>query len=284
MKSFEMVENFFELDLLVKDLIIKSKPNFYNTNAVDIEENLKKCLEKMCLSLKKMAKYLNLENYINVDNIFDNYLKQLYSCNYDLNKINDFYEKNILLLTSGLETSLRKNISGYSMDNNYKEPFKYVNSVNDLLHLIHFSAINNEEFYKNDSLICTKGDDLEKINLYGIKNNLALKIYDMFPINDSSQTEILSLDNKIIIMVRDVGHATVIEIEKELDYFRVKYNIPKICNVDMINNLPGVSKVDPNNYNIFDGVNGEFIIKDDIISSLSEFICNIPTDYNMIIK
>lgn len=45
------------------------------------------------------------------------------------------------------------------------------------------------------------------------------------------------------MMVRDRGHALSIEIEKENDKYYVKYFIPKICNIDMVNSLKGVNKV-----------------------------------------
>lgn len=68
-------------------------------------------------------------------------------------------------------------------------------------------------------------------------------------------TDIVSLgNNSCIIKVRDRGYALTIEISKVGENHRIEYFIPKLCNVEMINKLPGINKVNPD----FVGATGKF--------------------------
>lgn len=44
-------------------------------------------------------------------------------------------------------------------------------------------------------------------------------------------------ERKLLMMVRDRGHALSIEITLNGQNARLEYFIPKVCNVDMVNNL-----------------------------------------------
>lgn len=46
------------------------------------------------------------------------------------------------------------------------------------------------------------------------------------------------------MMLRDFGHATTLDINIENDEAWIEYFIPKVCNYLMVNELPGVRKVD----------------------------------------
>ena len=279
MKSFEKIEKFFELDLTVKKLITESRPKFNNTNIVDIEKDLVKNLRKMELSLLEMIKCAEI--FIDIEPFFEKYREELYYCGYNLKNFVNFYEKNILNITNGLDESLVNNISGYSIDNNYNQVLKSCNTVNDLLQSIHFFAINDENFYKNDSLVYSKNNEGIVTNLYGKSTYESKQIFELMPIGKSDNCDILSFNDKIIMMIRSVGHATVIEVTYELDNCRISYHIPKICNVDMISNLPGINKVDENT-NFLDGIAGEYVVKrDDLVSSINNFISNLPDDFDI---
>lgn len=61
------------------------------------------------------------------------------------------------------------------------------------------------------------------------------------------------------MMVRDKGHVLSIEITYEDKDVVVEYFIPKLCNIDMVNVLPGVIKVNedvPMNV----GTTGRFVV------------------------
>ena len=62
---------------------------------------------------------------------------------------------------------------------------------------------------------------------------------------------------------------------------RIEYFIPKLCNIDMINRLPGVNKVNKGSI----GATGAFEIPINSLSmTLIDFISKVPMDSDMIIE
>ena len=85
------------------------------------------------------------------------------------------------------------------------------------------------------------------------------------------------MKDKILMMVRDRGHALTIDIDiaKESDVL-VRYFVPKLCNRSMIESLPGVNAISEN------GANGLFqTSKSDMSERLIDFIGKVPTDLDM---
>ena len=63
------------------------------------------------------------------------------------------------------------------------------------------------------------------------------------------------------------------------DNARIEYFIPKLCNIDMINSLPGINKVNE------DSIGATGVIEVDInnlAETLFHFISNVPMDSDMI--
>ena len=88
-------------------------------------------------------------------------------------------------------------------------------------------------------------------------------------------------DKKLIIMVRDRGHALTIEVTLNNNIARIEYFIPKLCNIEMINNLPGVNKVNKNSI----GATGVIETPINTLPGvLFDFISKVPTDYDMVIN
>ena len=80
-------------------------------------------------------------------------------------------------------------------------------------------------------------------------------------------------------MIRDRGHALSIQIDiSDQDNIYVDYYIPKICNIDMVNSLKGVRKVDE--HSMF--TNGCFQTNiNNLNIELFKFISMVPTDLDM---
>lgn len=93
---------------------------------------------------------------------------------------------------------------------------------------------------------------------------------------DSRLTDLIAVDNKAFMMIRDLGHALTVELEKEeKDKIMVKYFVPKICNEEMIRNLPGIDARTIND----NGAYGSFeISKKDISREISDFLEKVPND------
>ena len=125
-----------------------------------------------------------------------------------------------------------------------------------------------------------KVDNNYYIRLRGNDNEFFHSIFSNFPNEiDIGTTDMIVLDeNKLLMMIRDRGHATTIEVTIDGNRAKVDYFIPKLCNVDMINALPGVNKVNPNS----SGATGSFVTEKDALSrSLYIFISMIPMDKDM---
>ena len=79
-------------------------------------------------------------------------------------------------------------------------------------------------------------------------------------------------------MVRDKGHALSIEISLHNDVARIEYFIPKLCNIDMINKLPGINAVNKDSI----GATGVVEVPINILSdALFDFISKVPMDSDM---
>ena len=104
--------------------------------------------------------------------------------------------------------------------------------------------------------------------------------YALFPKNlNVGDTDMVAVDNnKLIMMIRDLGHALTIEITINSDIARVEYFIPKICNANKVNKLPGVEKVSEDS-SAPDSTTGitEFPISD-LPQQLFDFLVKVPTD------
>jgi len=152
-------------------------------------------------------------------------------------------------------------------------------SLNEILHVVHQTIVNNEKNLSNLPKIDEKtNDNGASITLYGNLNELSSIIFNQFPQELSCGiTDIVSLNNSVIMMVRDRGHALSIEIEKENDKYYVKYFIPKINNIDMVNELKGVRKVNEDSK----FTTGIFETSIEALSyNLTNFISKVPTDFD----
>ena len=166
-------------------------------------------------------------------------------------------------------------------DKNFLILIQEATSINEILHAIHSYITNNHEIYENMP-ITLKGKTInnEPIILYGNNNEIEKNIfYTLKDIEKIGITDILALNNRILLLIRDCGHALQIEITKENEIYFVNYYFPKICNIDMCNKLVGLDKriTEDSLY-----VSGKFSCnEDELISKLTSFIEKVPTDSDM---
>ena len=280
MKTIQELETFFELDLKVKKLIESADPKKYIQGGSDAEKGLLSVLETAKNALIQMT----ILSGLNVDDVFkeqfDKIEKKVKDCTFDIKKLKNIYENDILKFTVGLEESLEQNIHGhdiYKIFGRYM-PLKYCNTVNDMLHYLHFYVLNDDETLESMNVIDKKLNESEEWSiLYGKESKEARDIYDNLPNGKrEGQIDVVSFDNHVLLMIRDVGHALTIDVQtNEKDKYRVNYFIPKICNVNMVNELPGVKKVSENS----DTTHGEFEVeKENLGKEIANFISKVPTD------
>lgn len=281
-------EKFFISDLKIKRLIHKVARNeicdYDDNSRIKYEEILLESIEIIAAEFEKMSPlFFNDIGRERLKLLLDNCKQELLSCNYDYQRMKRIYEKYFTNMNEELIAKTRDNLCGYSMFRDINSLFNRCSSFNEMLHVIHCYITNNEEFYNSVPQLDTKlNSNGYPISLYGDRNELAQEIFSNFPLElDCGWTDILSLGNtgKILMMIRDRGHALSIEISEEDEQIWVNYFIPKICNVDMVNKLNGVRKVTPESRNTI----GCFVTtKQQLNNSLFSFIKNVPTDDDMV--
>ena len=281
------IEQFFKYNLEIKKILYETLPKeeyrYSKETLIEYSDTLFKALNDIKFYMVRMVDMFigSKESKSYIKNFITAVKNELIKCGYDFNKLKQFYEVFFSNMREELVDKVGSNVSGYSFNGISLTNGK---SINELLHIIHQTVVNDEKNYQSLPIITQKTNNGGyPITLYGEEESLSKKIYELFPIELScGYTDIVSLsDDHILIMVRDIGHALSIEIEKENDKYYVKYFIPKICNVGMVNDLRGVKKVnDESKYTVG-------IFKSDLEHlpfMLFEFISKVPTDEDMFIE
>jgi hypothetical protein len=291
------VKLFFDYDIRIKNMIVSLIPNkelYDKEEQVSYLDNLYKGLKDIEYYILKINKLLKLDELNeDINEFFDNLKADLDATGYRYRRVISFYEAFITDMHSSFVRKVNESIYGYS-DIKIKDVFNEITTVNELIHFYHMYIINNENIYRNTPVLEEKKyDNNNKVVLCGDNNIKAKEIFDNI-LNDKNygDTYILSLDNKIIIMVSGLGHALTIEIDnlsglqndydfKSLknDKFIINYFIPKVYDVDKIKELKGLNhykEIDTFARGVFDvdGIN--------LAKSISDFLENVPTKEDIV--
>lgn len=282
------LQHFFEVDLKIKQEIYNNAPitqigYFDNESICKYTNNLEVSLKYVFSELKDISKEIFgkgspvLKRIKEIEVVTK---KSFYSCGFDILKLQKFYNTYISNMEPSFVDSVKENCVGYKLDTTL--PITMANTVNEVLHLIHSYILNNEKLLQSIPAIAQKQNNFNyPITLRGNGSNLFYQLFEQFPDNlKVGWTDMVSLnENKLLMMIRDRGHALTIEITINNNVARIEYFIPKLCNVDMINVLPGINKVN------YDSVGATGIIETDInylFETIFDFISKVPTDNDMI--
>lgn len=282
------IEKFFLLDIKIKKILFKLKPPLKDESISD--EYLFKYVDNMYDELKYIySEFKDTFNNFNLfmsedklDELYKKWYNNLSKCGYDRDKLETYYLNNIADMSEELINSVKRNLIGYSMFKNVNACLEKVNTINELLHVVHSYIVNNEYLYKELNVISKKNNNYNyPITLYGEPGEISKMIFDSFSNEiNCGWTDIVSLEknNKIYMMIRDLGHATTIEFDISGNDIMVSYFIPKICNAEKVNKLRGVNKVSIDS-DAGCSTTGKFISSvDEIGNDLNNFLSMIPTD------
>ncbi len=212
-----------------------------------------------------------------------NIKKEFYSCGFDINKLKLFYQKYVSNMEKDFVDSVKNECVGYKIGGRLTSVEK-ATSINEMLHFLHSYIVNNDYILMSIPLLDEKNNEYDyPIRLRGMDSDIFRNLFDSFPADlDVGDTDMVAIsDKKLLIMVRDRGHALLIEISLNNGIARIEYFVPKLCNVDMINKLPGVNKV--NNDSI--GATGVIEVPIEYLSdTLFDFISKVPTDSDMVFE
>ena len=204
----------------------------------DLEYYFKKILESINMDDKSCQ---------HIKSHFRNIKENFNAAGYDFKKLHYLYTHYMNSMSSELIFETKETLVGYTLFCFPDPLFEKCKTLHEFLHVLHSYVMNNENFYQSLPAICEKQNDSNyPIALRGDnKNVFGQKLFDAFPASlDCGWTDIIALKNKLLIMVRDRGHALTLDIDIKQDNVEVKYFIPKICNVGMVNSLPGVRRVE----------------------------------------
>lgn len=278
------MEKFFLSNLKIKKILNDSFPeekyNYDQDSKMNYGDILYKSFRNIRDEFFKMtSSFLKPEIMEAIDKQFYLYEQEFLNCNYDYDKLKNLYKKYLSNMSEDLVNAVNENCKGYYLDRNINGLINNCTSVNELLHVLHSYVVNNEEYYQSMPKIAEKSNTIdEKIVLYGRDSELANNIFESIPIDlDMGSTDILSLNDgkKILIMIRDRGHALSIEIDDEEDKLWVHYFIPKICDVEEAQKIKGIGKIN----GLYGEAKGEFLSnKEEIIQEIIKLIDGVPVD------
>lgn len=291
MKNLEAMKEFFERDMKIKETLMSLAPteadDYDELSRMEYVDKLEKGLDSLeydtLASIKKFGFGEELNNTIR--EYFANKKKSMAVGKYEAGICQKIYNSEFASMSENFIEEVKEGFVGYAFFSNpSKLPgfVKKAKTVNELLHSIYSSIVNNDEILESMPQKGTKRNTIEEpITLYGEENEVAEKIFKEFPLEmDCGITDIVSLKNKVLMMIRDRGHALTIDMDttnpKEVE---VKYFVPKLCNEEMIRKLPGINESSITK----SGASGFFVSdKDKITKDLFDFIEKVPTDGDMV--
>ena len=284
------LQHFFSVDVKIKKELFDIAPQ--SLDGYMDEESVSKYTDKLNDSLIYIfneLKCVTLDIFGKDSHVFKricllekNTMESFYNCGFDINKLKSFYQKYISNMDPAFIDNVKNKCVGYAFSGT--SPIETALSINEILHFIHSYIVNNEKILQSLPLLNEKNNNYNyPISLRGIKNPMFEQIFKMFPNDlDCGWTDMVAInDKKLIIMVRDRGHALTIEVTLNNNIDRIEYFIPKLCNIEMINNLHGVNKVNKNSI----GATGVIETPINTLPGvLFDFISKVPTDSDMVIN
>ena len=286
-KVLQNLNSFFETDMKIKEVLIKLAPNdmdeYNEESRMNYIEKLDKELDYIQFEMQGILKNFKLGECAQtaINQYFTQIKNKLLLDKYQQGICHEIYSKYFANMDANFVECVKEECVGYTLTKDLSNLINKSTTINELLHAIHSYITNDEQILKAVSVLGQKEKDEEtSITLRGEENELAKKIFEDFPMKmNCGSTDIISLKDKILMMVRDRGHALTIEIEtlnqSEVD---VRYFIPKICNQSMVEKLPGINSSSITK----SGANGFFVSsKEELTKDLFSFISKVPTDFDM---
>jgi len=284
-EKLEALKHFMKIDLEIKNELMKLAP----TSTDDFDESTRIAYVDRVYERLKDFEYQfqsGLKGFKmgkNVDELIKNFFVKLKENiaigSFGKGTCQTIFQRFFSNMSKNLIEDVKEKFVGYTGygEEELSTLINEAGTINELLHICHSYIMNNERILGSITKLGEKKNDLGyPINLYGEKSEIAEVLFEKFPLDLAvGWTDIVSIQNQIIMMVRDRGHALTIDIDTSQDKPFVKYFIPKICNEDMVKLLPGVDK---NNLS-GNGASGSFESeKQDFLEKLYGFIEKVPTD------
>ena len=287
-QNLKALKKFIKTDLSIKNDLLQLAPNnadnFDEASKINCTDKLYQSLKYLEFDFKSIFEGFGLSEAVNesLTEFFNKTREQLAIGNYKNIDCREIFQKNFSNMSKDFIENVKKTFVGYTSFNlgDLNNSIKDAKTVNELLHSCHSYVMNNKELLSSITKISEKQNKFNyPIMLYGENTKQAEELFKKFPMDlDVGWTDIISLEDQIFMMIRDRGNALTIDIDTSKDDYFVKYFVPKLCNEDMINALPGINKDNISN----NGASGSFICNNkEFTDKLFSFIEKVPTDSDM---
>ena len=293
-ETFEDLKNFFKSDMKIKEKLLKLAPSelddYSKETRIEYTDKLYKNLKEFEIEFLDIANKFgnnpvgNNQGVIEcIKSYFAKVKEKFLISNYDEpGVIQKLYKEQFADMNPKLIEDVKKEfVSDYMHGWDLKKIIRETETVNELLHTYHSYIENNNELMDTLPVLATKQNIYKwPITLYGEENEISDKLFKDFPIDlDCGYTNIVSMKDKILMMVRDKGHALTIDIDTtNKDDILVKYFVPKLCNRDMVEALPGINSKSITENGAVGMIQASSV---DISKVLFDFIEKVPTDDNI---
>ena len=284
---FENFKRFLQTDMKIKETLVGLAPttmeSYNEESKLEYLDKIYKTMKNLKLEFTDIAKSFDFESGIQdaIQRYFKKNENNIVESFSNRESAQSLYKRYFSDMNIELVESTKRECKGHLLIRDIEGLIEDAGSINELLHIMHSYITNNEEILRAMPIVKQKqNSNEENITLYGIETEFSKEIFEKIPEDLSAGAiEILSTENKILMMVRDVGHALSIDIDTfNVDEIFVKYFVPKLCNRNMIEALPGINL----NGITENGATGGFITgKDDMTQKLFDFIGKVPTDGDM---
>lgn len=301
-------EQFFTYDLKIKQLIAIYPEIYDNQSIINYLNVTHKNLQEIKYMFEKMFQFIHADEKIikYLNKLFRHYERKLLTSIFTKEKIIEFYQTCIANMDPALIDKINKKNIGYYVHRDIHIILE-CKTINELLHFLHSYVVNNEYFYEEVPIIEEKNEEFppminikeikdffpempaieqprrkKYIALRGCENPIAKALFDMIDFSLGSDfLDIIALNNKILIMARDLGHALTIEIELENEKCYVSYFIPVVLDIDRVNQLQGITSIKkyPKVSRIPPYAKGSFETSyEELLPNLLNLMNNVPTE------
>ncbi len=279
------LKDFFRLNMATKDEMMRLAPEeadmYSEESRIDYVDKVFKGYRDMEWRFLKINEEFQLVDSEKIEEFFDAGEKNFAIGDYGAEAVKDLYIENVSKMRPEFVEEVKRQCYGYGLESageRFQTLLGQVQSVNELLHACHSAIMNDEEILKKVPMLAEKREG--DIVLRGDKNEIGQQIFEALPEQiNTGPIDIVSVEERAIMMVRDRGHALLVQaepFEPGSKQVLVNYDIPKIIDREMIERLPGVDKITD------EGANGQFLCEaDEVGEKMKEFIEMVPTDADL---
>lgn len=285
-KNFETFKKFLKTDMSIKENLIRVAParedDYNEESRIEYTDKLDSLLKDFKVEFELISEGFEFGETVSkaINDFFKKARENFAVGKYESGVGNDLYQQNFSNMRPELVDEVKRECVGYTCatPERLADLMSKTTSVNEMLHVMHSFVMNNEQIMSSMPKLGEKKNTKGyPITLYGEPSAIGDEIFEKFPNElDVGWTDIISMPNKVCMMVRDRGHALTIDMDtSKEEEIEVKYFIPKLCNEEMIKALKGIDKANITN----DGARGSFTAKkEEITEELFGFIEKVPTD------